>query len=463
MLKNTTFMLVATLMRLATGVLLFVLLARAWGPDRFGVFMFAFTVASIAVMLVDYGFGLQTVRDVSRRPARAGKVIARSTVAKLVLAVILVGTYPLWARALPSSTGPWWLLPLLLLASIANSFALHLNLAFRSIGRFEAEAKVALSANMALLVAAAACLLAGGGLFAMALIFVVARLAHLAISLTAYRQLVGNLELAQASPQAVLYTLRKGLPFAIHVVVGTLYFQIDTLIVQRYLGATGVGLFQAGTRVMLAALVMPDVITNVYLPALAATGADTMGLATRMTRQLVTVGAAAFACLVLGRELIVQSLYGPGFHAASQLLPLFAIVVILRYAGSSLGLLLTTGDQQRVRSIAIVATMCVSVAVNLFLVPRFGLPGAVGAAIATNVFLSSTYALLVLFYYRRLPIDGRSIALLTMAAVLYVFGVRTSNGAVALALALPVIALLGISATDLDGVRRRAAGVIPAV
>jgi O-antigen/teichoic acid export membrane protein len=48
MIKNTFFMTLSTLVRLLTGVVLFIVLARLLGPEDFGRLMYGFTLASIA-------------------------------------------------------------------------------------------------------------------------------------------------------------------------------------------------------------------------------------------------------------------------------------------------------------------------------------------------------------------------------------------------------------------------------
>ena len=45
--------------------------------------------------------------------------------------------------------------------------------------------------------------------------------------------------------------------------------QMDTLMVQHYLGAPYVGLYQAGMRILLGALLVGDALNSVYLSAMA--------------------------------------------------------------------------------------------------------------------------------------------------------------------------------------------------
>ena len=64
MFRDSVFSLISTVVRLTTGLILFIVLAHVWGPERFGTFMYPFTIAGILVKVVDYGFLLQVTRDV---------------------------------------------------------------------------------------------------------------------------------------------------------------------------------------------------------------------------------------------------------------------------------------------------------------------------------------------------------------------------------------------------------------
>ena len=49
-------------------------------------------------------------------------------------------------------------------------------------------------------------------------------------------------------------TLSKGFPYAVHLFVGTLFLQVDTLVIQQVMGASAVGLYQGGMRLLFGAL-----------------------------------------------------------------------------------------------------------------------------------------------------------------------------------------------------------------
>src|SRR4029079_14893187 len=108
-------------------------------------------------------------------------------------------------------------------------------------------------------------------------------------------------------------SLWKGLPFGVHATVGTLNTQVDTLMVQHYLGAGSVGLYQAGMRILLGAVLVGDALNGVYLSTMARVchePAELARLGQRMTRQLLMVGLFAFGGILAAGPLAVRLLFG---------------------------------------------------------------------------------------------------------------------------------------------------------
>jgi O-antigen/teichoic acid export membrane protein len=392
--RDSVFSLITTVVRLTTGVVMFVVLAHAWGPERFGVFMYPFTIAGILVKLVDYGFVLQVARDVGRRPSDAHAAMSRALGAKLLLVIPAAVAAYASASLLPGANGFSLLLAILLADAVCNSFGQFLNVPLRALGRFDEEARIAAIANALVFVAVVSVALTGHGPLAAAAVMAGCRALCLLFPWNAYRQLVGSAPRAIVEWQSLRASLWVGLPFCVHATVGTLNMQMDTLMVQHYLGAPYVGLYQAGMRILLGALLVGDALNSVYLSAMARSSHDPLELSRlgqRMTRQLLTVGLLAFGCILVAGPWGVRLLFGPRYDAIAPLLPLFGLLAFLRYAGISYGTLLTLADRQSVRVVAVCIATVLGLAFNALLIPRFGLTGAISASIIGHLGLYAIY------------------------------------------------------------------------
>jgi O-antigen/teichoic acid export membrane protein len=419
--RNSVFSLITTAVRLLTGLALFVVLAHVWGPERFGLFMYPFTIAGILVKLVDYGFLLQVARDVGRNPSDAHGTMSRALGAKLLLVIPAVVAAYVVAILLPGEKSFGALLAILLADAVANSFAQFLNIPLRALGRFDEEARIATLGNALVFAAVAAVVLTGSGPMVAAVVMAGCRALCLLFSWSAYRKLLGVAPRAILEQPSLRASLWKGLPFGVHATVGTLNMQVDTLMVQHYLGAGSVGLYQAGMRILLGALLVGDALNGVYLSTMARSTHDRLELARlgeRMTRQLLTVGLLGFGCILAAGPWAVRLLFGGRYDALSSLLPLFGLLAFIRYGGVSYGTLLTLADRQAVRVLAVCGVMVLGVVLNVLLIPRLGLTGAVTASILGHVVLYSVYVSAARKDVGGFLIDRRSAVLLCLACVI---------------------------------------------
>ncbi len=458
MIKSTVFMTMSTIARLLTGVILFVWMARVWGAATFGLFIYPFTVTSLAVMLVDYGFTLQLVRDIGRAPKDVQAALHGKLGAKVLLTVLLVLGALAFTPNLMSGGYARSLTWLLLLAAILNSFGVFLNLPFRGLGRFQEETKVVVLSNVVHFLVVGLIVGVGGGPVAAALGFVASRALYFVMSLFAYQHIVGAVDWRGLDFRGIPRELASGLPFGVFVALGTIYFQIDTILIQRFLGAQAVGFYQAAVRILMAALVLPDVLSNVYLPALASSASDprtSVRLGTRLTRHLLMFGVLGLAALGILGGWMTGVLYGSEYQVVSALLPFLGVVLLLRFLASSYGLLLTVADRQLVRTLIVASTCLVSISFNLILIPRAGLRGAVTASIFTHLFLVLTYLVFVARAYGTIFLDWRSWALIFLGAVVVLVGREIHPTSAVIAVIVLCAISIGLKWSEIRGLAQR--------
>jgi O-antigen/teichoic acid export membrane protein len=347
--------------------------------------------------------------------------MSRANGAKLLLAIPAASAAYIISILLPGdgSFGP--LLAILFVDAVANSFLLRLNVPLRAHRRFDEEARIAALGNIMVFAGVATAVLLGAGPLAAAGVMASGRAISLLFAWSAYRRLLGCAPDAVLERQSMRSSLWKGLPFGVHATVGTLNMQVDTLMVQHYLGAGSVGLYQAGMRILLGSLLVADALNGVYLSAMARTSHDRVALTRlgeRMTRQLLTVGLFGFGCMLIAGPWAVRLLFGGRYDAIAPLLPLFGLLAFIRYGGVSYGTLLTLADRQAVRVAAVCGVMVLSLAMNALLIPRFGLTGAVSASIIGHLVLYGVYVHAARKDVGDYLIDRRSGVLLCLASAI---------------------------------------------
>ena len=111
-------MAVTTASKMLSGIVVFVIMARVLGPHDFGLVVYSFTLASIFVLLVDYGFSQQLLRDIGAAPQAIHQLMGRVLVAKVALSIAMLILCAIYLLLFPKDKTTEIVFLLLLLSSI---------------------------------------------------------------------------------------------------------------------------------------------------------------------------------------------------------------------------------------------------------------------------------------------------------------------------------------------------------
>lgn len=384
----------STFVRLLTGVVVFIILARLWGPTAFGTFMFWFTSTMLMALVVDFGFGQYVLREAGRAPERCRQLTGEVLLAKLALALPVGLLAVAIAVYFEFRSGTGLLVLLLAGSAITFSFSELLMAPLRAVGAFHEETKIIVVANITHFGVVAGLGWLGFGLAAVAGGFLASRLFHLAVAWQRFTRVIGRPTFPAGSDRSVRRTLRAGAPYGADAGLTNLYSNVDTLIVNAYLGPAAVGIYQAGMRLMQGANTFAPVLSNVYLAPIAREGPQGPAfprLARSLFLSMLLAGAFAAAFFVFGAEVLVDVLYGEAYRNLAPLMPLIGALLLLRYVTASSGVLLTAVGLQSARVYVISAALAVLLALAAWLVPWMGLRGMLIAALGATTCLFAGY------------------------------------------------------------------------
>jgi O-antigen/teichoic acid export membrane protein len=194
--------------------------------------------------------------------------------------------------------------------------------------------------------------------------------------------------------------IRSTLAFGMKGYVGDLLqfcnYRLDALIVNAFIGPVGVGIY--GAAVTLAELLwqLPNSVSFVIFPKAASTDHEVMNRFTPRVFWIVLAISAlgAIVLALLGRLVIRIILSGAFLDAYVPLLVLLPGVVLLG-AGKVLTNDIAGRGYPHYNSIIAGLALVITVALDLFLIPRMGI---LGAALASSTAYLSTFVLAVVFY-----------------------------------------------------------------
>ncbi len=351
---------ISSVAKLLSGFFLFVALARLLGPGDFGTLMYTFSMASLSVLLVDYGFSTQILKEVGARPDRVKEIMGEFLIAKLFLAALLIVISIFASEIIGMELVNRRLYQLMIFAAICRSFGDFLNVAFRGLGCFDKETKtvsIGLVIHFCIVITAT---LLTRNLLLIAFGFIMSRIIYLFISWRAYHCVTGGFLYPHGmSMTTIPKTLREGAPFAADVGLVTSFKNIDIILVNYFLGPTAVGIYKAGMNLVRGLESFAQILANVYLPLLSKSmtmRSEIKVLTRRFNIQVISIGAVCALLLVFGGRWITAILYGNQFSELSALWTYFSLFVLFRFIAVTQGVLLTANGLQhmRVRSLAIV-------------------------------------------------------------------------------------------------------------
>lgn len=381
--------------RLLTGVLLFILIARAYGPSEFGLFMFWMTLTTILALLVDYGFILQVLREVGHSPTRANHIMGEVLVTKLCLAALLIvftviATLVLGNLSLLDKAMLW----LLLFAAILFSFGDFLCAPFRAKDAFQEETKVIVVANVFHFLLIIGLIAYGVEIIVIAIAFVVARLVYVLFALRVYKQVIGNFEIPDNLRSTVSIRLRTGFSYAIDLGLLNIYMQIDTVLIKYYLGSYAVGIYQSGAKLVQGYFSLAQVLNNLYIPKIANQASKSQDITFFFNKLLFqsvfigTLGYFFFSVLLID---IMPRILGSNYNELNQLYPFFGLMVFVKYLAGAFGIVLAGVGFQKVRVNASIISLIVLVLLSALLIPRYEIKGILIAIVIATLVTMAIY------------------------------------------------------------------------
>jgi O-antigen/teichoic acid export membrane protein len=402
---------------------MFIGVARLYGPESFGQFTLAHTYLSTFYLLADFGFEAFLTREIARDRLRVIESVQALMPLKFIFSVLAMLTMCMVALAWhfpPSVQGMMVAFSISILASAGSAFFFAM---FKGLEEFHQEARISLLQNVMLLVFL---IIAGTLAFqvqTIVWIFVATRFLGFFIVLHKARRVFRpvNFSVSFAGLKSVI---SKELPFAVFLLCGTLYFQLDTLLLGYMTNEEVVGVYQAVFKLIAFALVSIDVLVQAMFPMLSRLNVESARKWTVAVRflgkTLVFLGMLfGFPMLLYPKEVLFMVYGKDGYDASIPILRVFALIFIVRSAGEVYALMLTTGNNQLSRTYIVVALTVINLVMNLLMIPRFGAFGAALVSLATNVLGSGLYIWAALRHAVRVPavVDARLIISIAVGCV----------------------------------------------
>jgi len=378
--KNVAGLLVGQLSRLAIQAAYFVVIARMLGVSGYGAFAAALALIALVSPFSSLGVNTLMVKNVSRRqedgPSEWRRGLLFTVCGGIVasLAVVALGKI-----VLPGEVSPWAVLQLAIAELLGLKLVELVGSFWQSMGRSAALIVLPSLLNIMRLGAALIVLFWSEEvvLTDWSTWYICATVPFgLAVSLyTTVRLKAERKEYRLGASEA-----REGLLYSVSLASQNVYNDIDKTMLASLYSVSSAGVYSAAYRIIDMAYAPIRSIAAAAYPLFFREGEQGLASALRLTRKIApaAVGialAAALSTLLVAP--LAPAILGADYESAVDIVRLLAPLILLRAASFLAADTLTGAGHQGFRTVAQIGIAVINAALNVLVIPEFGILGAV--------------------------------------------------------------------------------------
>ena len=432
-IKNAAWLSACRIAADLSGLVLFTVISRRYGPMGTGEYSYAFALGAFIAILATSGIEQYGVRQLAC--LKSGQDKSNCWQSLLVTQSIQLSAGLLILAAVMLVVGTQRASPIVILE-------LTIFLVGWGLSRTLYVPASAAQAMVAPAFTELACRLAGTG-FALAMClyksiplvvilagFPIAGLVLVAFSLRNARLHGANFGF-HARWREVVATIRGAAPFTLCEALGQFYMRVDLLLIVFLLGKANGGWYATDIKIVEVGLMPLVLLGTAAYPVLSRSAAHGVEEFAPLSRDFFRSVLFASGWLAVGlyclAPLVLTRLLGSAFQPAGHLLPLFAVLAVFKGVEVVLYRLLYAVNKQNTYLGALAVGTALIVVLNYTLIPRFGATGAVSAVLLSSAVVNLMCAFALREEISRSLFGKNMIRLASVlgVTVLAVFGLKT--------------------------------------
>ncbi len=403
--RNATALVLSSIL---TNGLLFIwqlVLARSLGVEGYGIYGTIGALMVIGASLPEFGMGLIVIRDVAIRPQDAGRYLAATLILQPLLAVVGYVVVMSAAVLLRYDSALRGLLSLAAVSLLVNTLGNMVHNQLIAVEQMVIATVIVIGHTIVLIILGAATLAAGGGLWGLyKMILVAGSLRVLAYWIVLLRMGVRPIF---PPPYAIMRTLLiNGAPFALSAFLSLAYIYSDKLLAAAIIGVEATGELVAGFVIVFGVieLLSTPLLVAVFPLMSRVHSSDHHDVFNSMLEKLsffnmlLSLPIAIYTSfLAVPLSVLIFGIRFAGTAAALRIMIWYSVVAMVVNVFSQA---LAVQNRQRwlllVRAIGLV--LCI--VLNLFLLPHLGISGT-----ALAMTITETVVLLLILRLLDLPVN----------------------------------------------------------
>jgi len=420
--RNSIFSIISITSRLIANVILFLIIARYYGPKIFGQFTFAHSLSYIFIILADFGFDVLLTNEIAKDRNNAVKIFQQYFSLKFVFTLFALVSMWIFVLFNDLSYETRLLVMIFSIYMVFTNMTNFLYALYKGFERLEFETKVSLIINISLLILTIILMILKADIITIAVAFVSTRILGFLFGVK-YSFIV-----LKGISFKLLFTgfskiKKKVFVFGFNLAFNYLFFQLDTILLAFWKGDYEVGIYQSVFKLILIPLVIPDIFINTLLPVLSRLNVENKAqwkkIGGIMNKLLFIIIIPISIILFIYADQIINIVYGvKEYSSAIPILRIFALTLFVRFNLEAFALMLTTSNRQHVRMKVVITATFLNLILNYFMINSYGAYGAAIVSLLTNTFVGVMYYLSTLPLFFEWVINTRTIVVLVLSCAL---------------------------------------------
>jgi len=401
------------------------------GEEAYGFYFSLFSFSVLFTLLLDMGLSGFNNRAVSADPTRVKIYFGNVLLLRLLLTAAYFLVTVTVALALGYSRQQFTLLLVLMLNQVMSSMILWLRSNISGMQYLFLDSLLSVADRLVMIIICSVLLWGGvtAGPFRIEWFVWAQTAAYFAVMVVSFIIVIRRGGVSKVRPDAAVLKsiIITGLPFALVAFAMTLYWRIDSVLIERLLpdGAMQAGIYAQAFRLFDAFAMFPVMFGGLLLPIMSkelAAGNNITPLASMAGRMLLApLGLGAVTLATFPAE-ILDLLYHAPSPAAVSAFTVLMLTLVPVGAVFIFSTILTAAGRLKILGLITLAGMTVNIVMNLILIPAFSAAGAAYTAFCTQMVVAAACVLGVERTMIKMVVPGRIFLFLLMLLLTFAEG-----------------------------------------
>ena len=413
-----------------------VLIGRLSGISNLGIYSFAITFSLAARFVLDLGFGMYLIREISKKKSLVNKYISNTIFILLMVSPLLIFfTYTLMYFTV-NETIKVYAVTLSVIGMVFMSISTTFQASFHAFQKMEYQTIVIFIQEISFLLSVFFLLYFNFDFILIFIFYTLSRFLSMIFSALLYNYKIHYFKFS-FDCDFLKKLIKEVSPFIINLIFTTIYARSAIIVISYVLGNKSVGLFEVGLTLTLKGVVISQVISKSLFPALSKLYQKSKliefdKISELLIKVIVLISLPICLGLYLYASQLIQLLFpNKDFIDSIILIKIMSLALLFKLISIPIADILTTSNKQEFRTISVVAGAIINLLLLYLLIPNMGI---VGAAISMLVSELSIFIFILFFSSNTIKIYSIKLIFIGLfnitipVILLYLFDIQNITG-----------------------------------